>query len=670
MPIRVYELSKNLGISNKELLQLLNENGYTVATHMAQISDEAAEFVSALLKKKTTPAVKEEKANEPKHDNLEAKKNVLEVKPQQSKKEEKKTENNEITLSGMSPDKIAQIAKKQVSDVILTLLKKGIIANKNQLLDEQTVKDLAQIYNLKIVSKKEKEKEDEELKKEAQSSQKVKHGNFEERLPIVVVLGHVDHGKTSLLDFIRKSRVAAREKGGITQHLGAYEAQTKHGKVVFLDTPGHEAFSMLRARGIKAADIGVLVVAADDGVMPQTVEAINQAKSIGLPIIVAINKIDKVDQRQIDVVKQQLSKHDLIAEDWGGKTVIVPISAKTGAGIDDLLEVLVLQAQLLELKANTSIAARGFILESNVEKGLGPIATVILQHGKLNVGDYFISGKTSGKVNSIVDSYSKRLKEVGPSVPVKISGFDELPQPGDLFEAVSGQEYKKFNSKQKSQEMESLLIRKKGSIKKESTMNLLIKTDNVSSKEALIGSIEKLGTKIKYEFNIVFAGVGDINESDIILASDTNSIIYGLHVKTQSNAQVVLSRFNVIIKNFDIIYKLLEDLEITAEASKPIKLELKKIGEAFVIQIFDIKKIGIIAGAKVKSGQLIRGAKARILRNNSKVGEGTIKELQREKRAVKEVNINFECAVFIPEFQDWQLDDIIECYQEVPSIKK
>lgn len=572
------------------------------------------------------------------------------------------TDENQITLTPMTVAQIAQKANKPVSEVILTLLKQGIVSTRNQVLSEKVVGQLAQIYGLNVIEKPKKPQAENTFQ---EKNKVAEEGTWQERMPVVVVIGHVDHGKTTLLDFIRKTRVAAKEKGGITQHLGAYEAHTGHGDIVFLDTPGHEAFSIMRMRGIRVADIAILVVAADDGVMPQTIEAIKSAKAVGLPIIVAINKIDKAMEQQLEVVKRQLAQHDLVPEEWGGSTVCVPISAKVGTGVSELLDVIILQSQLMDLKANISVPARGYVLESKLEKGRGPVATVICSHGVLKVGDYFIAGNTSGKVNSLVNSYGNQIKQIKPSEPAQVAGFSQLPSPGDVFQIVTQEEAKKGNIDQAISGLRSETFAKH--IAGEATINIIIKADNASSKEALISSIDRLSSKMPKKFHIIYAGVGDIGESDVALASPTNSIIYGFHVKNQPSALDAISKSSVTIKHFNIIYKLLEDLELLAEAGKPVKMVSKKIGEALILKVFDIKGLGKIAGAVVKSGRFIKDGKVIVFRGKHKIGEGQIKGLQRERKAVKEVHTGFECAFLVDGFDAWEMDDRVECYQEVAA---
>lgn len=677
MSKRVYELSRELGISNKDLLKLLKELDFNISSTIASISPEIEEQVVLTIKNKKNKKNKDSKEK----DNLKPSDSKLSKKrkPQgkntksysksyndsfrphvnnQEKIKEKKDEkvDEPLYLEPMTVEEFARKAKKTATEVILSLLIKGKAVAKNQVISEDLVELLAKEYNIEL--KKPLEKKHIANKIEKVSEQK---GNWVERFPIVVVVGHVDHGKTTLLDYIRKTRVTAKEKGGITQHLGAYEAETAFGNIVFLDTPGHEAFSIMRARGIKVADIAVLVVAADDGVMPQTAEAIKRAKEVGLPIIVAINKIDKATSEQIEKTKSELAQHDLLPEEWGGQTVLAPISAKTGQGVDSLLEVLALQAELMELKANLSVPASGYILESSIERGRGPVATVICLHGKLKLKDYFICENASGKVTSLIDSQGKSLKEVMPSVPVKVTGFSELPKVGDTLKVVGKAESKKGLSLQKIKSS-GLNIQNQ-----EKSINLIVKADNASSQEALIASIEKLSKKLEHKLNIVDASVGFVSESDVNLASDTGSFIYGFNIKVEPNAKSLAIKLNVDIRSFDIIYKLLEDLEELSESKKETVYISKKVAEATVLKVFNIKSLGVIAGAVVNSGTISKDCFAKIYRGKNFIGEGFIKSLQRERKSVKEVHTGFECAFLVENFTDWQVDDRVEFYLEVPK---
>ncbi len=624
--MRIYEYSKESGIPTKELLDALKKDGFDVKSHMSVLSEKELSYLEKKFKtqKDASDEKKVEKSEKSKTVKDDTSKKEIPTKMQVTPKSESKTivpeqvsvaktpikqeikehikplTSNpvvqpplkahvaekpaqkingstepeapaalEVVVESMLVGDAALKMQKSVNDIILTLLKWGIVANRNQLLAVDVVARLAEHYQIKAVKP---------VQKKAEAISKgqisVSKGSFQERMPVVVVLGHVDHGKTTLLDFIRKTRVAAKEKGGITQHLGAYEAQTSQGNIVFLDTPGHEAFSKIRMRGTKVADIAILIVAADDGVMPQTIEAIKIAKSLEVPIVVAINKIDKVDPTRLETIKRQLSQYDLLPEDWGGQVVVVPISAKEGKNIDQLLEMILLQAQLMELKADVAGASKGYVLEAKFEKGRGPVATVISQHGILKIGDYFLAGKVNGRVSSLVNSFGVRLKEVGPSVPVQVAGFEGLPEAGDYFEVVSKEQQRKgIVPVERKNIMQSRIFAK------DNTINVIVKTDTNSSKEALVESIEKLSKKTPKSFSIVFAGVGDVSESDIALAANTGAKIISLHVKADQKALLLAQRDDIVIHNYDIIYKLLESLEEMAQAAKEIKLVRKKMAK-------------------------------------------------------------------------------------------
>lgn len=698
--MRVYEFAKEQGVSSKELLSLLGEQGFEFSSHMAVLSDEALNFLNKKYKAKaesapqaavapivaTPPAATHEQVNISKESNSRSKeeKNVSKAPimqqvnkvsaPVLGKHEEKPSVIEKkasaplvpkaITLAPYILSDLAVLLGKGSSDLILALLKWGILSNKNLQLTEELVARLAEHYEIPVVRP---------VAAEKPKEQKVVHAGHSaqgsiERQPVVVVMGHVDHGKTTLLDFIRKTRVAAKEKGGITQHLGAYEAHTSQGNVVFIDTPGHEAFSKIRVRGTKVADIVILVVAADDGVMPQTIEALKHAQSMEVPIIVAINKVDKVDKSRVDIVKRDLAtQHELLPEEWGGQTIYVPISAKTGLGIDKLLEMVILQSQLMELKAQEKGKALGYVLESKLEKGRGVVATILTQHGLLKVGDYFTAGKITGKISSMVDSFGQRINDVGPSHPVLVAGFDELPEAGDLFEVVDKDVYLKI--KQSGISAKPVAPHRLMQQDEKAT-TLIIKTDTNSSKEALVESIAKLSKKMDRGFMVLQSGLGNVNESDVILAQDTGALIVTLHTKAESTAQLLAQRSKVKIMSFDIIYKLLESLQELSESMAPVKMVRTKIGEAVVRKVFDIKNLGVIAGAYLKQGIFSRDGSVVAWRGSRKIGEGKITSLQRDKNAVKEVHAGYECAFMVEGITDWQIDDRVECFLERPESKK
>lgn len=559
----------------------------------------------------------------------------------------------ELVAAPMSVVDLAEKLHIPVNTLIVTLLRKGIVAARNQVLSEHIVGQVAAMYDAHIVEPPAKATLEHTIKEVAIGEDRVV------RLPIVVVMGHVDHGKTTLLDFIRNTRVAVREKGGITQHLGAYRAKTSKGDIVFLDTPGHEAFSMIRTRSSNVADIAILIVAADDGVMPQTIEALECARAVGLPIIVAINKVDKATPKQIEEVKTQLSRQNLVPEDWGGQTPVVLISAKTGQGIDDLLDVVILQSQLMDLHAMLDVPASGYVLESHLEKGRGPVATIICHNGILHVGDSFVCGSVQGRVSSLKYSLGAFVQSVEPSIPVQVAGFSASPHVGDIIKVVSAQALKR------GARGEERPAAKTAQVMQEGALGLIIKTDNRSSLEAVLNSIQKLSQKTYRKLYIVSSDIGAITERDVVLAADTNAMIYGLHIKVEANAVSLIHRLNIPIRLFDIIYKLLEDLELVAQEGRPIKMKRKKIGEAIVLKVFDIKKLGVVAGAQVTDGYCSREGTMIVYRGKHKVGSGKITSLQKEKSAVKEVRKGFECAFMIDGFDSWQVDDRVECFVDV-----
>ncbi len=678
--MRIYELSKELEVPSKKLIEALLQEGVSVKSHMSIIDEKA---VALLRKKFAVSAEPKQKDKEIPQLNKDAmQKESVDRRPSQSKsfssKESAPTRPSfkptikpvikkeiiepvepaapqEMIVEPLLVSEAAERMGKPVNDVIVTLLGWKIIAPKNQQLTQEVVARLAGHYGIKAA------KRQDVVRSELVPLEKEGVGELHDRLPVVVVLGHVDHGKTTLLDFIRKTRVVAKEKGGITQHLGAYQATTKHGNLVFLDTPGHEAFPKMRQRGIKVADIGILVIAADDGIMPQTVEAIQRLKAMNVPIVVAMNKIDKVDPSRLEVIKRQLAEHDLLPEEWGGQVVCVPVSAIEGKGVDQLLEMVSLQAQLLELKASYKGFAHCYVLESKLERGRGAVATLICQHGMLKVGDYFVCGETTGRVSSIKDSNGKNLQEVGPSIPVSVAGFNDLPEAGDLFNAVEKADIRKAMHQQEQQ----ATITARGS--QEGNINILVKVDTNSSKEALLDSIHKISKKSEVGINVIHAGVGGINESDVELAYNTGAFIVGLHIKAESNASSLAQRRSVTIELYDIIYKLLEALQERLENAKEIEMVRSKIGEATVRAVFDIKGVGIVAGSYVQDGRFARNGSAVVWRGREKIGEGKITSLQRDKKTVKEVHSGYECGFVVEGITDWQVDDRVECFIEVPK---
>jgi translation initiation factor IF-2 len=573
---------------------------------------------------------------------------------------------------------VADLMGKNSGDLILALLKKGMVCNRNNILTPDVIKNLADSFGIKntIITQSAVEKQQASvLDKDLKESK-----NVVSRWPIVVVMGHVDHGKTTLLDYVRKMNVAASEKGGITQHLGAYEVDSSHGKIVFLDTPGHEAFSYIRERGARVTDIVVLVIAADDGIKPQTIEAINHAKAADVPIIVAINKIDKIQSASaIETIKRQLAQYELMPEDWGGKTIIVPISAKTGKGVDELLELIVLQSQMMDLKVDPSRPAKAFVLESKVEKGYGPVATVIAVEGTLRQGDYFTCGNSAGRIRLLINSFSTKMQSSGPSVPVQIVGFDSFASIGDWLTVVPQDVYLKAKNTKPVEQSTALEVASPISLQpiakgdKLQSINLIIKTDTRGSKEALMGCIDrlaKLSKEVKCPLYVISTGVGDISENDIEFAESTKSIIVGLHVKTEKNALILARQKNVTIIIHHIIYHLVEDLEKLLQSKRIAEIVWAKVGEAVVKKVFDIKGVGVIAGCYMRDGVLSRDCKVTCVRDGKVVGEGKVTSLQRDKKTVKEIHAGYECGFMTDSFSDWQEGDTVLCYNQVKEKKQ
>lgn len=683
--MRIYEFCKQHNLASKEVLQLLNDNGFKVASHMAVLTPEMQQFLEQKLhpapapkpqvqpapsttqkpeQLKQSPKIEQEnhpvqhqiQKKSPVHPSVTSTRSTHESRPRASVNPQPVVK-APLVLRPMLLGEFADYVGKPSSEIILALLRQKIVCNKNQVLSEKVIKELAGIYEIEVV-----QPQTQQATSAAASGAEVQR-DLAPRPPVVVVIGHVDHGKTSLLDYIRKTRVAAREKGGITQHLGAYDVTTANGRVIFLDTPGHEAFSLIRVRGVSVADIAVLVVAADDGVMPQTVEAIKQAQLAKIPMVVAINKIDKVDEAAIDRVKMQLAQHDVLVESWGGQVIAVPISAKVGTNVDQLLDMLALQAEIMELKARQSGQGIGAILESKIEKGRGVVATLILRHGIVRVGDYFKAGSVTGRINSLVNSDGARLEQVGPAIPVAIAGFDAMPQAGDDFAVVSHEQYKQAKAHH-GQESASL-AQQLQSVHTDA-INIVLKADTNSSKEAIVNAIAKLSDKETKKVAIIYAGVGNITQSDVDLAQIAGAVVYGFGVKAEPGVSNESTRLGVDIKLYGIIYQLLDAIKETVIGSMQPEMVTVKTGTAVVRKIFDIKNVGVIAGCSVSEGKIIKGGAATIWRGKHKIGQGTIESLQRDKRAMKEVLAGFECAFIVQGHSDFAIDDRIECYITQP----
>ncbi len=704
--MRVHEFAKEHNLTSKQALDLLKKEGCELKSHISVIPDEVLVLLQKRFSLVNDEKVKRDARIETKANSVVAPENNLPLREEKSvkktvssypkktssspsqgrgkpgasgsknyqnsskkrtvkktfvpKKEEKKEEPFELKPLTLEPITIGDFAlhtNKPVSEIIITLLKEGQACTKNHMLSVEQVEKLAKLYEIELIKPVFK-KTTSDAFHQMGKSESGKTGVY--RLPVVVVMGHVDHGKTSLLDYIRKTRVAAKEKGGITQHLGAYEAHTPQGNVVFLDTPGHEAFSKIRQRGASVADIAILVVAADDGVMPQTVESIKAILAMNLPVVVAINKIDKADIARVDIIKRQLSQYGILPEEWGGQVVCCPISAKTGQGIDNLLEMVLLQAEMLELKTITTVPAQGYILESKIERGRGAVATVLCRQGILKVGDFFNAGKVWGKVASLVDSYGVAQKEIGASTPAIVSGFEDFPSTGELIRVVTEEEYRK----ERGVKSRISSLRAAIGVEKES-LPIIVKADTNSSLEAVLDGIDKISKTADMSFFIVHAAVGNVTENDVILAETSNSLVIGFHTKIETAATQFARTSGIKIISFDIIYKLFEDLEARSKKAKIVEKKETKIGEATVLKVFDIKKLGVIAGCYIREGRFSENGHVIIKRGRKQVGEGKVKSLQRDKKSVKEVHTGYECAFIVDNFTDWQVDDTVECYLKI-----
>lgn len=694
--IRVYELAKELEISSKELIALLkDEFGIEVKNHMSVVEEEDAALIKELLgdSEGNKEAGKEEsKDTEGKvtksivdeyEEILEEEVVNLAKKKKKTKRElaQEKLEAEEAALANMKVEigefitvkEFADKLGKPVAEVIKALIFTGIMAGINQEIDFETAEKAAKRLEIDIVKIK-----DDASGISDEKEEDLLDVNLEKRPPIVTVMGHVDHGKTSLLDAIRKAKVTESEAGGITQHIGAYTITINGEKITFLDTPGHEAFTAMRARGAQVTDIVILVVAADDGIMPQTAEAINHCKAANVPMIVAINKID-VEGANIDRVKQELTEYGLVAEEWGGDTICVPVSAKQRIGIDDLLEMVLLTAEVEELKADSNRRAAGTVIESELDKGRGPVATLLVQKGTLNVGDSILVGSTYGRIRAMFDDKGKKIKSAGPSIPVEILGLSEVPQAGDKFHEVKDEktargmaEARKIKEKSLQQStmrvsLEDLYSQvKEGKIKE---LPIIIKADVQGSIEALKGTLEKLSTD-EIKVRVIHGGVGAVTETDISLAAASNAVVIGFNVRPDNNAQVLAEKEKVYVKTYRVIYHAVDDIK--AAMIGMLAPEIKEVvqGRVEIRQTYKVSAIGTIAGCYVLNGKITRNSEIRLLRDGVIIHEGKLASLKRFKDDAKEVLAGFECGLSIEKFNEIKEGDIIEAYVMESIVRK
>ena len=556
---------------------------------------------------------------------------------------------------------------KPAGEIIKKLMMLGIIATINNELDYETAGLVCAEYDIELEKKVAETAEDALEKEDVQDAEE----DLIPRPPVVTIMGHVDHGKTSLLDYIRKTRVTAGEAGGITQHIGAYTVNLDGRQITFLDTPGHEAFTSMRLRGAMATDIAVLVVAADDGVMPQTVEAISHAKAAGVQTIVAINKIDK-PAANIERIKQQLTEYDLVCEDWGGDTIMVPVSAHTGEGVEQLLEMILLVAEVQDYKANPNRKARGIIIEARLDKGRGPVATVLVKNGTLRVGDTIVAGTAYGRVRAMVNDLGERVKSAGPSDPVEVIGFNDVPEAGDQISAVDDDKLSRQVAEERKDRLRAALIKEQqkttlddlfsqisaGQIK---DLNVIIKADVQGSVEAVRQSLEKLSND-EVRVRSIHGGVGAITETDVMLASTANAIIIGFNVRPDNNARAMAEKEKIDVRLYRVIYQAIEDVQNAMKGLLAPKFKEVLLGHATVRTPFKVSGVGTVAGSYVTDGKIIRSQQVRLLRDNVVIHEGKISSLQRFKDAVKEVNTGYECGIGIENYNDIKENDVIECF--------
>ncbi len=740
---RIYELAKEYHVSSKAMVDIIRGLGFPVKSHSTAVDDQILQavqkkFASEKEEVKKEIAAKKKKAEDRQKTEKEAllkkqeiERRILAELRKTKKKDIKKIEKRTIfrkkkdkrrkkkervvdikavrasfkkTMSSLDPakrkryrrpdGKIGVAAAENADTKILKVtefmtlselaglidvkpavlvakcMELGMMATINQRLDMDTIGTLALEFGFGVEESKLVGEEEKDIDDDAE---------MESRPSVVTIMGHVDHGKTSLLDHIRESNIIAGESGGITQHIGAYEVELPGGKITFLDTPGHQAFSSMRARGAHVTDIVILMVAADDAVMPQTVEAIDHARAAGVPIMVAINKID-LPTANVDKIKEQLSKHNLIPEEWGGKTVIVEISAKTGQGIDKLLEMILLQAGIMDLNANPNRNSRGVIIEANLDRGKGPVCTVLIQKGTLRVGDSFVTGTYYGRVRALLNERGNTVSEAPPSTPVRILGSGGVPQAGDSFTVVDGESEarevarKRFRLKRERDfrhlrrfTLTEIYDRiKEGEIK---DLNLIIKGDVDGSVEALSDTLAGIQHP-EVKVNVIHRSVGAISESDVLLAAASHAIVIGFHVRPESRAAELAAREKVDIRLYKIIYEVVSDIKAALEGLLAPEIIKVDVGEAEVRQLFKIPRLGFIAGSFVKTGSVKRGALAEVYRNDVQIGEGRVSSLKRFKEDVKEVSAGYECGIGIETLSDLQDGDIIKVFEEVEEARR
>ena len=632
---RVYQIAEEVGMSNKDILAKIKELGIEVENEKSELEEDDVELILDLIK------------------------------------EENSGDSNTITVEGaLTVQQLAESLGKPATEVIMKLMKMGTMASLNQEVSFEVASQVASEYGFTLEVGGQEENSEEEIEA-LMEIEEDREEDLKPRPPVVTVMGHVDHGKTSLLDAIRSTHVTNSEAGGITQHIGASEVSINGQKIVFLDTPGHEAFTAMRARGAQVTDIAILVVAADDGIMPQTIEAINHAKAAEVPLIVAINKIDKPSANP-DKVKQELSEQGLLVEDWGGDVIAVPVSARQKTGIDTLLEMILLVAEMEELKANPDKRAVGTVVEAELDKGRGPVATVLVQGGTLKVGDPIVCGLASGKVRAMINSKGKRVKTAGPSTAVEILGLSEVPQGGDQFVAVPSDKVARNIAEKRQQIAREEMLKanqrmsldqffdqmNEGQVK---DLNVIIKADVQGSVQAVKQSFEKLSND-EVGVRVIHGGVGAINESDVTLAAASNAIIIGFNVRPVPSAESLAEKESVDVRSYTIIYKAIEDIQAAMSGMLDPEYRDEDTGKAEIREVYKISGVGTVSGCYVTSGKIYRNGKVRIVRDGIIIHEGEIQALKRFKDDVKEVNNGYECGMSFVNYNDIKVGDIVEAY--------
>lgn len=660
MSVRVHELAKQMNMKSSELLKTLKEMGYEADNHFARIDEDTVEKLKKRMAsdKATSP---EPLHPEPPSESISSQEDELPGgSPESGKHPVLKV------AEGITVKEYADLVGHPVSEIIKELMSLGELVTINQPISQEAITILSEHLGF----------EAEIVPFETEAAEEVEETDeiMEPRAPVVTVMGHVDHGKTSLLDAIRKTDVISTEAGGITQHIGAYQVNHNSKKITFIDTPGHEAFTAMRARGAKITDVAVLVVAADDGVMPQTIEAIDHAKAAGVPILVAVNKIDKPEANP-DKVRKDLSEHGLVPEEWGGQTVFVNVSAKQKTNLDELLEMLLLVAEIQELKARRKGFAKGTVVEAKLDRGRGPVATVLVEKGTLKVGNAVVAGLAYGRIRAMIDDKGNNVQEAVPAQPVELLGLSTLPMAGDEFAVVEDEKKARRIAEEKSLKqrlvasvrphhvtLDDLYERiKEGEIQ---DLNLIIKADTQGSIEALVESLEKIDQR-EVRINIIHSGVGAITETDIMLSAASDAIVIGFNVRPEPKAKTLAEKENVDVRMYRVIYQVVEDITAARLGMLTPEFEEVEIGRVEVRQVFRIPKIGFVAGCYVSQGEINRDSSVRVVRDGTVIHEGQIADLHRFKDDVKSVQEGFECGIALENFQDIKEGDILEIYTMV-----